>query len=226
MMDAVEGELRQLSETANEPSGELRLTLPSVLSLSEITDKLAAFSLEYPRIELTVDFSETRRSLIDDRFDLAIRMGPIAKKSATIRKLLSVKRVLVASKDYLSGRKKLALPKETLEWEWLALAPVQKSPLKLENENTGEVVQIKPKPHMFTNDVQALHRLARAGAGLAIVPEFLVAEDIEAGRMVLVLPEWELPPITVFAEWPANAPKNGLIHLALNRLSTDRRPTS
>ena len=60
---------------------------------------------------------------------------------------------------------------------------------------------------------------ALAGAGLAIVPEFLVAPDIANGTMEMVLPNWELPSISLFAEWQANAPKHGLIHLALNALS-------
>lgn len=222
MMEAVEGELQQLSETASEPSGELRVTLPSVLSSSEITDQIASFSLKCPRINLTIDYSDTRRSLIDDGFDLAIRMGPDAKNSATTRKLFSVKRVLVASTDYLSDRDEVAEPKKTLDWEWLALAPVQKGALKLKNASTGKTIQIKPPAHMFTNDAQALHRLARAGAGLAIVPEFLVAKDIEDGVMSQILPEWELPSISVFAEWPTNAPRKGLIRLALDALSAGR----
>lgn len=226
MIAAVEGELQQLAETANEPSGELRVTLPSVLSSSEITDQIAAFSLKYPKINMTVDYSDKRRSLIDDGFDMAIRMGPDATNSATTRKLFSVKRVLVASTDYLSERGELSEPKETLDWEWLVLAPVQKGSLKLKNASTGKEIQIKPSAHMFTNDAQALHRLARAGAGLAIVPEFLVAKDIEDGVMSQILPEWEPPPIVVFAEWPANAPRNGLIHLALDALSHGRSKAS
>lgn len=218
MLDAVEGELQDLSATAGEPSGELRVTLPSVLSLSHITDQIAAFSLAYPRITLTVDFSDTRRALIDDGFDLAIRMGPTSKNSATSRSLFKVRRVLVASKAYLSTRTVGDDPKSLAHWEWLVLAPVQKVPLSFRNKD-GEGVKIKPTPHMFTNDAQALHRLAQAGAGLAIVPEFLVAPDVANGTMEIVLPEWELRSISVFAEWPTNAPKHGLIHLALNALS-------
>jgi DNA-binding transcriptional LysR family regulator len=218
MLDAVEGELQNLSATAGEPSGELRITLPSVLSLSHITDQIAAFSLEYPRITLTVDFSDTRRALIDDGFDLAIRMGPSSKNSATTRTLFEVRRVLVASKDYLATRTVGDDPMALADWEWLALAPVQNVPLSFRNKD-GETMKIKPIPHMFTNDAQALHRLAYAGAGLAIVPEFLAAPDFENGTMKKVLPEWELGSISVFAEWPANAPKHGLIHLALDALS-------
>lgn len=218
MLDAVEGELQDLSATAQEPSGELRITLPSVMSLSPITDHIAAFSRAYPRITMTVDFSDTRRALIDDGFDLAIRMGPKAKPSATTRNLFEVRRVLVASKDYLATRTVGNDPMALVDWDWLALAPVQNVPLSFRDMD-GETQKIKPTPHMFTNDAQALHRLAHAGAGLAIVPDFLVATDIDNGTMEMVLPEWKLRSISVFAQWPANAPKHGLIHLALDALS-------
>jgi DNA-binding transcriptional LysR family regulator len=218
MLDAVEDELQDLSASAGKPSGKLHITLPSVLSLSHMTNQLAAFSMAYPRITLTIDFSDTRRALIDDGFDLAIRMASKPKTSATARTLFSVKRVLVASKAYLATHSAACDPRALVDWDWLALAPVQNIPLSFSHKN-GDVIKIKPDPQVFSNDVQALHRLAHAGAGLAIVPEFLVASDIANGHMEFVLPDWSLPSITVYAEWHSNAPKHGLIHLVLRSLT-------
>ncbi len=104
MLEAVEGELVDLSVSARAPSGELRITIPSVLSQSQFIEEIAAFSGAYPRIKLFLDFSDTRRALIDDGFDIAIRLGPKAKNTATSRKLFSVERKLVGSADYLSSR--------------------------------------------------------------------------------------------------------------------------
>lgn len=83
MLEAVEGELFTISSQATAPSGDLRLTVPSVLSQSTITDRLAAFSCRYPRINLSLDYSDTRHALIDNGLDLAIRMGPNFTPSAT-----------------------------------------------------------------------------------------------------------------------------------------------
>lgn len=218
MLEAVEDELQDLSATADIPSGELRLTVPSVLSHSNITDRIAAFSLAYPRIQLSVDFSDTRRKLIDDGYDFAIRMGPKSKNSSTSRSLFSVSRKLIASTSYLESRSKAKEPKDILDWDWLSLAPVQNIPVKFSKKN-ARTITIKPEPRMFTNDATALYRLALAGAGLAIVPEFLMEQDVEVQKVQHLLPAWELPSIEVFAVWPANAPKHGLIHLALNALS-------
>jgi len=86
-----------------------------------------------------------------------------------------------------------------------------------------KTITIKPKSHLRTNDAQALYRLARSGAGLAVVPQFLMEQDILDGNVQHLLPEWKSPSVDVFAVWPSNAPKHGLIHLALNSLNKNKK---
>lgn len=130
MIEAVEGELTDLSTTAAAPSGKLRLTLPSRLSQSHLTDQIAAFAAAHPRIKLSLDFSDTRRALIEDGFDCAIRMGPKLKPGPCTRKLFEVKRRLDASHAYLAGRPKARAPKDLLNWDWLMLIPAVNIPLE------------------------------------------------------------------------------------------------
>ena len=217
MLEAVEGELLDLTSSAAEPSGELSLTVPSVLSQSVFTEKVARFLQAYPRIQMSLDFSDTRRELIGGGFDFAIRMGPKLKTSAQSRTLFKVRRQLVAASDYVASQKPATTLKDLLEWDWLALSPVQNIPLTFKTSQQKSVT-LRPSPRTFTNDAQGLYRLSRAGAGLAVVPDFLAEQDISDGRMVHVFKDWELPSIDVFAVWPANAPKHGLIHLAINAL--------
>ena len=217
MLDSVEDELIHMSVTAKEPSGEIRVTVPSVLSQSSVVEHLVAFAKRYPRIKLLLDFSDTRKELIENGLDLALRMGPKAPKSVTSRTLFTVKRNLVASVDYSATRPEPLTPKDIVDWDWLALVPAQRGALAFAHAD-GETLSIKPEAGIATTDSQALYRLARAGAGLAIVPDFLAQDDVAAGKMVHVLPEWELPAIQVFAVWPVNAPKHGLVHLVLNAL--------
>ena len=148
-------------------------------------------------------------------------MGPKAKNTATSRKLFSVDRKLVGSAEYLSLRPVPDDPKDLAGWDWLALTPAQNVPLVFSKAG-GNRENIKPDALIFANDAQALYRLARAGAGLAIVPDFLAQADLASGLMQNVLPQWQLNAIEVFAVWPANAPKHGLIHLLLDALSKSR----
>jgi DNA-binding transcriptional LysR family regulator len=99
--------------------------------------------------------------------------------------------------------------------------PVHSAPIAFSKAG-GNRESIKPEPRVFANDAQALYRLARAGAGLAIVPDFLADADLASGFMQNVLPDWELNAIEVFAVWPANAPKHGLVHLLLDALTQQK----
>lgn len=220
MLDAAEGELAALAGAARQPSGELALTLPSVLSQSPITERIAAFTAAYPRVALSLDFSDTRRALIADGFDLAIRMGPKVKRSPASRTLFRAPRRAVAAAAYLAARPAAAAPQDLMDWDWLSLTPAETVPLVF-RRGGGDPVALKPPSRLSTNDAQALYRLARAGAGVAVVPAFLAEADVAAGRMAYVPPDWTLNPVDVFAVWPANAPKHGLIHLLLDALGRD-----
>lgn len=217
MLEAVEHEFLNVSATAKEPSGELRITAPSVLTLSPLMEAFAAFSKTYPRIKLSLDFTDARRDIIDDGFDVAIRMGKRSKKSGNQRRLFFVKRILVGAAAFVAQQRSHTAPDALQDWDWIALTPVQNLPLEFHKDG-AKSVRIAPKANVATNDAQALYRLARAGAGLAIVPDFLANADVASGDIEHVLPDWAPDAVEVFAKWPANAPRNGLIKLFLDEI--------
>ena len=220
MLDAVETELTDLSMSVGEASGEIRVTAPAVLSQSRLPKSLAYFSSIHPRINLKLDFSDNRRSLIEDGFDLAIRMSKISKKSSNTRQLFNVSRRLIASKSYLAKHPKITDPRQIEQLDWLSLDPVQNTPTTFYCDSKEET--IKPKVRIISNDAQSLYELVAGGAGLAIVPDFLAKTGLATGRIKYVLPEWSVYSLDVFAEWPANTPKSGLTHLLLDHLSSAR----
>ena len=210
MIDAAEDGLRAVANQAQQPSGVLRVTAPAVLAQSGLVTKFAEFAIAYPNVQLSLDFSDVRRELIGDGFDVAIRMGWLKDSSLMARKLFDVRRRLVAAQTYLESRPDPVSPGELSDWDWLELAPVWSK--KPEFRKAGRRVAVsRPPSHISVNDAHALHTLTRAGAGLAIVPEFLVEPDITAGTLRYVLPEWTVNSVGVFAVWPANAPRDGLV---------------
>lgn len=218
LLEAVEGELTDLATSASAPSGELRMTISSVLSQSTFTDRIADFVKAYPRIQLFIDFSDTRRGIIDSQLDFAIRMRIDGENSATTRKLFQMERHLVAAPSFLDSKAAYNEPNDLMDWDWLMLKQTEGQAVHFKPTQGAEQI-IKPSARLLTNDVQALYRMALKGCGLAIVPEFLAEKGVQKGLLRYVLPDWTLPSLTVYAEWPANAPKHGLIHLALNAFS-------
>lgn len=218
MLAAVEGELRDISGTSEDPSGQLRITVPSVLSRSSFTDAIAAFLARYPRVSLILDYSDISRDLIDGGFDLAIRMWVKAKESPNSRVLFSLRRMLVASPNYLDKHSPIVNPEQVQACNWLALSPVHNRGISLIDKDGGRT-KFKPSASVSSNDAQSLYRLVLSGLGVAALPEFLVAKDASIGKLEHVLPSWELDSLNIFAEWPTNAPRKGLIKLLVNELS-------
>ena len=210
MIDAAETGLQAVADQTRQPSGVLRVTVPAVLAQSELVDQFAGFAIANPHVQLSLDFSDVRRELIGDGFDVAIRMGRLKDSSLMARKLFDVRRRLVAARTYLETRPDPASPADLSDWDWLELAPVWLMKPEFRKTDQRAVVS-RPASRISVNDAYALFRLARSGAGLAIVPEFLAEPDVSAGTLRYVLPDWTVNPVAVFAVWPSNAPKEGLV---------------
>jgi len=221
MLEAVEGAFSDISNMAGSPSGELRITTPAIFIQSQLTDLIASFSLAYPGIKIVLDFSDERQDLIAGGHDIAIRAGSQSESSAVTRQLFQMQRRLVASKHYLKGRPKVKTPNDLKDWDWIELTQVRHLNPSFSKAGSKSI-SIKPDAHIGVNDALALYRFARAGAGLAIVPEFLAQEGIAAKLVEYVLPTWKIEPINIFATWPSNAPKHGLIKLFINYISEEK----
>ena len=218
MLEVVETGLNDIRGRSISPSGELRITIPSVLSHSRLIDDIASFASEFGNVRLDLSFTDERRHLINDGFDLAIRMGTKPKRGPTSQTLFSTNRIVVAEKSCLTNPETISTPEDLANCELIELTPTRmiKTVFRKDKEKDTPV---KFKSQISTNDAQAVYSFAKAGKGLAIVPDFLATEDLASGRMVQLLTDWQLDPLIVFAEWPANAPKGGIIRKFVKQLS-------
>ena len=208
MLSAAEQAIADITDYSDEPSGELKLTVPAVHAQSDLIDKITAFNQTYPKIHLTIDFSDLRREVIGEGIDLAIRVGWLKDSSLKARKLDEVERWLVAAPVFLESRKMPSTPNDMADWPWIEFSPAPKKP---EFEKAGEEPQkLTFEPSISVNDAHALYSLCKAGAGLAILPQYLVEKGIESGELLRLLPDWTTYSVGVWAVWPPNAPKNGL----------------
>ena len=216
MVEAAESGLQDILKDALNPSGTLRITAPAALVQSELSSQCAEFSLAYPQVKLLIDFSDARQDLIAEGYDIAIRIGDMRDSSLKARKLFDMNRRLVASPEYLSTRPtKPSAPNDLDGWDWLALSPVLRQ--KFVFKNAGEEEVIAPQEYrIHANNVDAVSQLACAGAGLAIIPEFIAEKNVAAGTLQYVLPDWNIDSLDVFAVWPSNIPKHGLVKHFIN----------
>jgi len=210
MIEAAEFGLQQISSRSNQHSGVLRITVPALFAPSTLIDLLAEFALAYPKVDLSLDFSEVRRDIIADGFDIAIRAGDMKDSSLKAQKLFEFERRLVASRAYLKSQSKPKSPNDLSDWSWIELAPVRGKKVVFQKAKKRQTVNNKIS-RVNANSALAVARLARAGVGVAVVPQFTAEPMVKAKELDYVLSDWTIDPISVFAVWPSNAPKDGLI---------------
>jgi DNA-binding transcriptional LysR family regulator len=208
MLAAAERGLDEVSGRSASPSGLLRVTAPAFLATTSVSRDLAAFCEAHPRVKLTMSFTEERRDLLRDNLDLALRAGILEDSAHRSRKLATLHRVLVASPRYLRPR----APQTLQDLAGCDLLQLLSRPAELVVTPPGkkQPQSLPFSPRIAVDSAAAMRELALAGAGIAGLPELIVRADLARGRLVEVLPGWRMPPLGVYAVWPANAQRPGL----------------
>jgi DNA-binding transcriptional LysR family regulator len=208
MVTSAETALAALDLNCQVHRGTIRLTVPIALATGPLTENLAKFASLFPQIRLVLHFTDTRKDLIEDGYDLNIRMGWPEQSSLEMQKLFEVPRRLVASPDYVKSHKRPARPADLANWKWIHFEPRPRS-VELSHPKLG-IEKVWGTDQITVDASPAMFHLAICGAGLATLPDFMVGEAISAGRLTEVLPQWALPSPGVYAVWPRNAPRTGL----------------
>jgi DNA-binding transcriptional LysR family regulator len=207
MVTSAENALAEVDLNCQVHRGTIRLTAPIALAAGPLTASLAKFASMFPQVRLVLHFTDTRRNLIEDGYDLNIRMGWPEQSSLEMQKLFVVPRRLVASPDYIKSHKRPARPADLASWKWIHFEPRLRS-AELSHPKLG-VEKVWGTDQITVDASPAMLQLALCGAGLATLPNFMVDEAIAAGRLAEVLPQWKLPSPGVYAIWPRNAARSG-----------------
>lgn len=208
MVAAAEDGLSHFSGLSTEPVGVLRVTIPAILTASPVINCLAAFADTYPGIALRLSFSDSRQDVIREGFDLAIRMGWLKDSSLKAKKLGEVSRRLVTSPTYAAKHRKPTSPKDLEDWRFIRFEP-RPDETELIHPKLGKTT-VLGEAQISVDSSGAMRHLALAGAGLATLLTFDAKADLEAGRLVEILPAWRLPSPGIYAVWPPNAPRQSL----------------
>lgn len=217
MQQTVQAALDDLRGQSSEPSGVIRVTVTSGLSQSSLVNGITEFCSRHPKIDVHMEFTDKKRHLISDRFDLAIQVGKNKDKALNRQTLFEGKRCIVGSKTYLSTCGSIKTPNDLNKCNWIVLAGVRGSKSKLKKRG-GRTVQIEPKGQISADSSLAVYRFVKSGAGIAIVPRFLTIDDVANGDVQYLLSDWVLDTLDVFAEWPSNAAKDSIVRLFVAEL--------
>lgn len=216
-----------VAQFSSEPAGVLRLSLPTSFGQIAIGPLLAEFRCLYPAIDLEVALSDRYLDLIEHGFDAAIRIGARAAGAGLrTRTLAQNHRYLCAAPDYLAGRDHLRTPDDLVAHDLLHFSPLATGPVwRLQGPNGAMDVPVKPA--IAADNALMLRRAVLDGAGIALLADFLVADDLAHGRLVEVLPAYRPQPgivSIVFPERPILARKTRVFIDFLARRWTSAGP--
>jgi DNA-binding transcriptional LysR family regulator len=154
---------------------------------------LKDFFAAFPDIKVDVTLTDATVDLIDTGMDVAVRIGALTTSTLMARRLASHQRRVVASPDYLAKGPPVQKPDDLFQHQCLpfALQPADAWYFLHLDDPAVEPLEVKIGAHLRVNDSEALLGAALAGLGIALLPTWLVGEDIRAGRLVTLLPEWE-----------------------------------
>lgn len=212
-----EAGLNELNAASLQPIGTLRVSLPAFLTSSSVTTAIAEFSKQYPKVSLSLNFTDQVVDIINSGLDLSIRVGWLKDSSMLARKLFESKRILVASKEYVAMQPAPAHPTDLISWDWIRF-DIRPNTLEFES-TTGEKVSISENSHFSVNSADALAHFAKKGMGLTLIPEQLVKNDIKSGDLVHVLPEWKTKSLGYYAVWPNHSRRENLTLLLVRFLA-------
>jgi DNA-binding transcriptional LysR family regulator len=186
-----------------EPSGRLRVSMPSDFANLVLGPLLAEFITAHPAISLEIDLSPRRVDLIGENFDVAIRMGPLPDDaSLAARRLALFSAGLYASPDYLKRRGIPADPEMLLQHDALRLLGRNGEPASWILIRDDERWEGTPPGRATINSPELLIRLARAGAGITMASDHFADPYVRSGELRRVLPDWSLPAAPAWAVFP------------------------
>ncbi len=185
----------QLGEMLAQPRGTLRVSFPVDFAVTYLAPLITEFAELYPGISFDFDLTPRRVDLIGEPFDVAIRIGESENSQLIARPLASFTPGLYASPRYLERAGEPRAPADLARHQCLSM--LKADSWTLQDGTRTESVAVGGRYSL--NSVGMARRLAALDQGIVLMVEEIVADELQQGRLVRIMPEWQGAPIPVYA---------------------------
>jgi len=183
-----------VSDRGDEPSGPLRVSVPVAYGVRRIAPHVAAFLARYPKLDLDLQLTDERVDLVAGRIDVAIRLGEAAPSAEVVaRQLGTFQRYVVASHDYLDAHGTPSAPGELVDHGCLRFhfGGDQQAWTFADAHGTTKVLVAG---RLKSNHSEVLRDAVLDGAGIALLPDWLVDADVQSGRLRRLFEQYDVTP--------------------------------
>jgi len=198
LVDEAETEIRSRS---SEASGVVRVNAPQTFGVLHLAPLWGGFMDANPRVSLEVTLSDRLVDVVDEGFDLAIRIATLPNSTLVSKKLASTRVMLCAAPAYLE---RVGTPSHPADLALHQVIAYSYWAGRDEWTFTGPegVVSVKTRARLYANNGDTCLAAALSGQGIILQPSFLVAEDVRAGRLVELMPEYRSIELGIYAVYP------------------------
>lgn len=192
-----------MRERQGAPAGLIRMTAPTSFGGTELADALAPFLQRHPAVEIDLRLTDTRVALVEEGFDLAIRVGALRDSSLVVRKLSAMPLVVCAAPAYLERRGRPQTPQALSDHECLIDHNLSDPRIWRFRKGREEAV-VEVRGAIRVNSPGAVARMAAAGLGVARTPLYMAAAGLREGRLARLLSDWSDVDFGLYALYPPN----------------------
>jgi DNA-binding transcriptional LysR family regulator len=185
------------------PGGLLVVSAPLGFGRLHVSPVVTAYLQRYPEVSCDLRLSDRMINLVEDGVDLAIRIGHLPDSTLVARHVGEMRRIVVASKDYLKRRGEPKTPQDIASHDTVQFGAMTAS-LDWRFEEAGREIRIAGTPRLATNSSDAAIQYAEQGGGLTRVMAYQAAESLKAGRLKIVLAKYEQPPLPIHVVYPTS----------------------
>lgn len=203
MVEEAENAVESVNQLVEAPRGLLRVSVSFGVGQYLIAPHLGEFLQRFPDVDVQLDMNNRRVDLIAEGFDLVIRVGQLEDSSLMSRKMGHARAHLCASPEYLNRASEPKTPTQLAGHKLLVMSNSNNVSRWVLENTAGEQTSIEVSPRTSINDFTALRNLVEDDGGIAVMPEYIIRDAIEAKRLVRVLPDWRSPLISYYVLYPS-----------------------
>jgi len=193
---------QSVTDETTELRGLIKLAAPLTFGLMHLSDAITDFLNEHPAIELNLDLNDRNINLVEEGFDMAVRIGDLQDSTLVARRLGTVRVVTCASRAYLEKHGEPDTPAELHQHIGLQYSNINYKQQWCYETPEGKMIYAQPQIRIRANNGEALAAAASAGLGITTGPTFILSRHIREGSLVTILNQYQRPSVGIYAVYP------------------------
>lgn len=193
-LDALRSLRATLSDAVDAPSGVLRISASHSFGTHCLSDAIPAFCAKFPNVTVELALSDQHVDIVGDRFDVAVRHGPLPDSSMIARPIMRTRYHACASATYLSDAGQPSTPSEIADRACLTFPLPGFSNLWRFRDRDGREYEVSIRSALSANSGLVLRNCALQGQGIVLLSDWLIGQDLSDGRLIDLFPDLEATP--------------------------------